>query len=243
MTEKREIQYRKKKEKPKYADVAVPGRKFVPGDRSAWYDLLESFKEESDQPSLADIQTGDINIICANCKNRVGYITPRECDVPLRGSMIHRHPGTENWVLPLPNMGPLDFVCPHAVDEGGDWHLFIKVEEGKHEEADTFFTEEHKEFKIVDIVDFHLCLCGCETKIWTEGKEYAGLECWKRHMMELHGEELDEPEQKTEGRTCPCGCGGEVKKNNKYADRLNCYRREQALIGKQAEIENGTRSS
>ena len=242
MKEKHEIQYKKdKKKKPKYADISVPGTKFVPGDRSAWYEMLESFKEESKQPTLADVQHEDVNIICHLCKNRIGYISPRECDVPLRGDMIHHHPGCENWPLPRPGQGPLDFVCPHAIET--DMHLFIPVEEGKHEEADTFITEDHKEFKIVDIVTFHLCLCGCGEKIWTEDKEYAGLECWKRHMMELHGESLDEPEQKTEGRTCPCGCGGEVKKTNKYADRLNCYRREQALIGKQAEIEDGTRNS
>ena len=234
------VQYKKKEEKPKFAGITTP-KKFVPGDRSAWYEMLEGFKRESEVPTLADIPDGDLNIVCATCRNKVGYITPRECKLPLRGNMIKPHRGCEHWPLPMPMASPLEFICPHAYD--GDLHLFVNVVEGKHEEARTFILEDGRQYNVINPEEVRECLCGCGARVVGEKKEYAGLECWKRHMMELHGETLDEPEEATEGRVCPCGCGGEVKKNNKYADRLNCYRREQALIGKQAEIEDGTRDS
>lgn len=40
---------------------------------------------------------------------------------------------------------------------------------------------------------------------------------------------------------CPCGCGGNVREGNKYADNLVCYRRHVAKL--KAEIEDGTRDS
>ena len=241
MTEEREIVRIQKKKKQHYAGISVPDSGFVPGDRSAWNAMVERFKAESAVPTEADLQRDDVDIICTKCRNRVGFIKPLECRLPLRGSMIHRHLGCEAWHMPLPSHGPLDFICPHAWD--GDMHLFIDVIEGQHEKASSFLTEDGTTFDVLDIVEPSYCLCGCGRKILVEGKEYSGLECWKKHMMEIHGETYDEPEEKTVGRICPCGCGGEVKENNKYADRLNCYRREQALIGKQAKREDGTRDS
>jgi hypothetical protein len=73
-----------------------------------------------------------VDIICSFCRERVGFVIPSECDLPLRGSMVHPHVGCESWPLPLPMHGPLEFVCPHAVE---DQHLFIDIVEGRHEES------------------------------------------------------------------------------------------------------------
>lgn len=40
---------------------------------------------------------------------------------------------------------------------------------------------------------------------------------------------------------CPCGCGGNVRDGNKYADNLRCYRRAMARL--KSEIEDGNRDS
>ena len=41
--------------------------------------------------------------------------------------------------------------------------------------------------------------------------------------------------------TCPCGCGGNLREGNKYADNLVCYRRH--VVQLKAEIEDGNRDS
>jgi hypothetical protein len=140
---------------------------------------IEDFNHQMKQKS-----EDKVNIICTKCKGRVGYIVPAECEIPLNGGMIHKHPGCENWDMPLHFETAKDFICPHAADpETGDKHLFIEIREGHHEEADCFLTEEHKPYRIGVIT----------------GK-------------------------------CPCGCGGNVRLGNKYADNLRCYRRAMARL-------------
>jgi hypothetical protein len=151
---------------------------------------IEAFNEEqmTESPDRVDI-------VCTTCKGKVGYIIPAECEVPLVGTMIHPHLGCENWDLPGPHAGALDFICPHAATPpDGDQHLFIDIIEGHHEETDTFLTDEHKPYRIQGV----------------SGK-------------------------------CPCGCGGDVRGDNKYTDNLRCYRRAMARL--KAEIEDGRTNS
>jgi hypothetical protein len=128
-----------------------------------------------------------VDIVCTICKGRVGYIVPADCTVPLVGSMIHPHFGCDDWQMPLPMHGALDFVCPHAADpEFGDQHLFIDIVEGHHEEADTFLSDEHKPYRIQGVSG--KCPCGCGGGI-REGNTYAdNLRCYRRAMARLKAE-------------------------------------------------------
>ncbi len=237
--EKRKVTFKKKPEGPKhFGGIATPERPKLSGS-AKMVDDIENFQQEEVEKTLPSTP---VNIICVTCRGRVGYIVPSECTMPLRGSMIHPHKGCESWPLPLPAHGPLDFICPHAQSEGYDQHLFINVTEGQHERAESFMDEGHQPYNIVEVLETRFCLCGCGRKVRGENKEYTGLDCWKRHMMEIHGEELTVAEEQPPGGMCPCGCGGEVKGTNKFADSLNCYRRVQAEA-KKAEIEDGTRDS
>lgn len=132
-----------------------------------------------------------VDIICWFCKERVGYVIPDECEVPLTGDMIHPHRGCEHWPLPKSMHGPIEFICPHAQFDEGDHHLFIFFLEGDHDKADTFLGADHQLVKIFPSV----------------------------------GE-------------CPCGCGRGVKEGNKYANKLDCYRKHMATL--KTEIEDGS---
>jgi len=231
--EKHQVQYKKVPDKKKhYAGIAVPEKESLSGPLQMLKDV-ENFLQEEIEKTLPSTP---VNIMCSMCRSRVGYIIPNECRLPLRGSMIHHHRGCEGWPLPLENHGPLDFICPHSV--GDDQHLFIDIIEGHHDSSDTFLGEDNRPYNVVEILETRLCLCGCGVKVRGDDKEYTGLECWKRHMMEIHGEDFTTEEEQPQGRVCPCGCGGEVRGTNKFADSLNCYRRIQAEA-KQAEIEDG----
>jgi hypothetical protein len=238
--EKRQVTYKKKPEAPKhFSGISTPGEPKLSGSAKMLSDV-ENFQQEEVEKTLPSTP---VDILCVHCKDRVGYIIPSECRLPLTGAMIHPHRGCEGWPLPAPGQGPLEFICPHALDEGGDLHLFINITEGQHEKANSFFSaKDYKPFNVVEVLETRFCLCGCGEKVRGEKKNYTGLECWKRHMMDLHGEEMTTEEDQPQGTLCPCGCGGEVKGKNKFADSLNCYRRVQAEA-KKVEIEDGTRDS
>ena len=127
-----------------------------------------------------------VNIICVHCRDRVGYIVPRYTDLPLRGSMINRYPGTENWPLPLPAHGPRDFVCPHAQDEGGDMHLFVYVIEGSPDDTDGFLDYTNKIYLITK--SSGECPCGCGGRVRGRNKYSDGLNCYKIHVAQLKSE-------------------------------------------------------
>lgn len=221
--EERKVTYKKEPEKkPRFSGVAVPKQDEETGSKKMLSDIT-TYQTVEVQKTLPG---EPVNVVCSKCKMRVGYVIPKECSVPLRGSMIHPHRGCESWSLPSPHFGPLDFICPHAYGEEGDNHLFINIIESRHEEADTFIEESGKEFKVVEIPDQRLCLCGCGEVIIVPDKEYAGLECWKNHMMELHDEVEEQPNE------CLCGCGEVVLEGKKYFDGINCYnrlRKQQAM--------------
>lgn len=127
------------------------------------------------------------NIICYICRDRVGYINLDEAEIPLRGSMIHRHPGCEHWALPLDMHTPLEFICPHADPSiGGDSHLFLPIVGGKHDEACELMGEDHKMFYVGNYVG--KCPCGCGDLV-REGNKYAdNLKCYRRHVTQLKTE-------------------------------------------------------
>jgi hypothetical protein len=131
-------------------------------------------------------RTDKINIICVHCKDRVGYIVPRYTDLPLRGSMINKHLGTEHWPNPLPHQGPRDFVCPHAQEEGGDYHLFINVVEGRPDDSDWFMDDKNKPYQITK--SSGECPCGCGGRVRGTNKYSDGLNCYKVHVAQLKEE-------------------------------------------------------
>jgi len=224
---KRKITYKETTEKPRFAGVAVPKKEELSGADQLLKDIAEFQRVEV----AKTLPSEPVNIVCSKCRMKVGYIIPKECKVPLRGSMIHPHRGCENWPLPSPNFGPLNFICPHAFGEENDNHLFINIIESKDEEADTFIEESGNEFRVVEIPDKRLCMCGCGEVITIPDKEYAGMECWKRHMMEIHGENPTE----AQANECLCGCGNVVLEGKKYFDGINCYNR---LRKQEAEGDN-----
>jgi hypothetical protein len=123
------------------------------------------------------------NIICYICRERVGYIDVDECQIPLRGSMIHRHPGCDHWPMPLENDSALKFVCPHAIE---DHHLFVPFRESEHEEASQFMGEDHKLFRVGHFIGD--CPCGCGEPV-REGNKYAdNLKCYRRDVAKLKSE-------------------------------------------------------
>jgi len=128
-----------------------------------------------------------VDIICTKCKGRVGFVIPAECELPLSGIMVHPHRGCENWDLPGPWHGALEFICPHAADpETGDLHLFIEYVEGKHEEAATFLDANHQPYRVAKPLG--KCPCGCGGNVG-EGNKYAeNLACYRRHVAQLKAE-------------------------------------------------------
>jgi hypothetical protein len=131
-------------------------------------------------------RTDEINIICIHCKDRVGYIVPRFTDLPLRGHMIEKHVGTENWPNPMPFAGPRDFICPHAQDEGGDMHLFVNISEGRPDDTDAFLTDRNELYQITK--SSGECPCGCGGRVRGRNKYSDGLNCYKVHVAQLKKE-------------------------------------------------------
>jgi len=128
-----------------------------------------------------------VDIVCTICRGRVGYVIPQECEVPLRGNMVHHHLGCEHWQMPLAMHGPLDFICPHASHPEGDQHLFIDIVEGSHEEANTFLDSNHQPYRVADVLPGE-CPCGCGGKV-REGNKYTdNLKCYRRHVAQLKAE-------------------------------------------------------
>jgi hypothetical protein len=140
-------------------------------------ETVKRWKEDSPQ---------EYNIICVQCKDRVGKFVPRFTDLPLRGSMIQRHVGTEAWPLPLPHHGPRDFVCPHAQFEGGDMHLFVNVVEGRPDDTDSFLTDKNEPYQITK--SSGECPCGCGGRVRGKNKYSDGLNCYKLHVAQLKKE-------------------------------------------------------
>lgn len=133
-------------------------------------------------------RTDRINVVCVHCKDRVGFIIPKFTDLPLRGSMIGHHRGTEHWPLPKESQGPKDFVCPHAMD--GDMHLFVNVIEGSPDETDTFLTDKHEPYQITK--SSGICPCGCGGRVRGKNKYSDGLNCYKKHVDKLKSETTDD---------------------------------------------------
>jgi hypothetical protein len=133
-------------------------------------------------------RTDKIGILCVLCKDRVGYFIPRYTDLPLRGSMIHPHVGTEHWPLPKDGQGPRDFICPHAHE--GDMHSFVKVNEGSPDETDWFLTDKHEPFQITK--SSGECPCGCGGRVRGTNKYSDGLNCYKKHVANLKAEITDD---------------------------------------------------
>jgi hypothetical protein len=131
-------------------------------------------------------RTDEISIICVQCKDRVGYIVPRFTDLPLRGSMINKHTGTEHWPNPMPHAGPRDFVCPHAQDEDGDYHLFAHVVEGTPDDTDWLLTDKNEPYQITK--SSGECPCGCSGRVRGRNKYSDGLNCYKVHVAQLKKE-------------------------------------------------------
>lgn len=129
-------------------------------------------------------RTDEIAIVCVHCRDRVGYIVPRWTDLPLRGSMIKHHLGTEHWPLPMPGQGPRDFICPHAMDS--DMHLFINIVEGKPDDTDAFLTDQNQFYQVVKSKG--TCPCGCGGRLRGRNKYSDGLNCYKLHVAQLKKE-------------------------------------------------------
>jgi len=129
-------------------------------------------------------RTDEINVICVKCKDRVGYIVPRYTDLPLRGNMLSKHHGTEHWPLPMPQQGPRDFVCPHAIE--GDMHLFVEVIEGSPDDTDSFLTDKNEMYQITK--SSGICPCGCGGRVRGKNKYSDGLNCYKIHVAQLKKE-------------------------------------------------------
>lgn len=133
-------------------------------------------------------RTDHVNIVCVQCKDRIGYIIPRFTDLPLRGSMINHHVGTEAWPLPKPQDGPRDFICPHAYD--GDMHLFVNIIEGRPDDTDWFLDDSHKPYQITK--SSGECPCGCGGRVRGKNKYSDGLNCYKKHVATLKAEIEDD---------------------------------------------------
>jgi hypothetical protein len=131
-----------------------------------------------------------VNILCVVCRDRVGYIVPGETDVPFRGDMIHCHPGTEHWPLPLAHQGAKDFVCPHAAVEGGDNHLFVDLGEKLGDELDWFLDDTYQPFQILK--SSGECPCGCGGRVRGKNKYANGLICYRKHVEALKAEITDD---------------------------------------------------
>jgi hypothetical protein len=129
-------------------------------------------------------RTDEINIVCVHCRDRVGKFVPRFTDLPLRGSMIQHHVGTEAWALPMPTEGPQDFICPHAID--GDMHLFVNVSEGKPDDTDAFLTDRNEFYQVTK--SSGECPCGCGGRVRGRNKYSDGLNCYKVHVAQLKKE-------------------------------------------------------
>ena len=144
---------------------------------------IDSFNLQKDADKTSP---SEVNIICVQCRDRVGKIVPRFTDLPLRGSMILPHVGTESWPLPMPADGPRDFVCPHAQEEGGDMHLFLNVIEANPDLSDHFLTDQNEFYQIKK--SSGECPCGCGGRVRGSNKYSDGLNCYKIHVAQLKKE-------------------------------------------------------
>jgi len=138
-----------------------------------YWDEMNEVEDEQD-----DTLPEKLDIICINCRDRVGYIVTAEIEAPLRGDMFHPHRGCENWPMPNKWMGPQELVCPHAAGEDGDKHLFIRLNNNEPDRSYLLMTSDHKLFDIRKIIGE--CPCGCGQLV-SPGNKYAdGLRCHNR---------------------------------------------------------------
>lgn len=139
-----------------------------------WEEMNEVEEEREEDITIPN----KMNIICHNCRDRVGYVKASELEVPMNGTMIHPHPGCESWPIPNKWDKPQDFVCPHANFDGGDKHLFIPLNNNNPEESSLLMLDNHKMFDIRSIVGN--CPCGCG-RLVPDGNKYAdGIRCFNR---------------------------------------------------------------
>jgi len=139
-----------------------------------YWDEMNEVEEEV----VDDAIPNEMNIICFNCRDRVGFVKANELEVPMNGSMIHPHKGCESWPLPNKFDPPQEFVCPHAFDEGGDKHLFIPLLNNNPEESSLLMLENHKLFDVKSIIGD--CPCGCG-RVVPKGNKFAdGIRCYNR---------------------------------------------------------------
>jgi len=138
-----------------------------------WEEMNEIVEEEVD-----DTIPAKIDVICVQCRDRVGYVNTEELSLPLMGSMFHPHPGCEGWYMPGANETAQYFVCPHAAHEEGDQHLFLQADNNQPEESSLLMTSDHKMFDVRDIIGN--CPCGCGRMV-SPGNKYAdGIRCFNR---------------------------------------------------------------
>jgi hypothetical protein len=153
-------------------------RKKLPKGYRPYEVYWDEINEVEEEEEVDDTMPVRLDIICFNCKDRVGYVLLNELEMPLRGDMIHHHLGCQDWYLPTKLERAQEFICPHAAHEEGDKHLFIPLENMKPEESSLLLTSEHKLFDVKSIIGD--CPCGCG-RLVPPGRKYAdGLRCHNR---------------------------------------------------------------
>ena len=140
--------------------------------------------------TLLSDEYGKLEVACTKCKMWIGYADPNELDVPIRGSMIQRRPGTDHLPLPDADAMGMDLICPFSVTgDPADLHLFVPHIPGREIEADTLeLYRKVNQYRIepkersegeIEVPEGH-CPCGC-SEIVPEGNVYASRGCYARH--------------------------------------------------------------
>lgn len=146
-----------------------------------------SLPQRSKSPGVDLVEVG-----CVKCKMWVAYADPLDLDVPIRGDMFQRRPGTDHLELPSPDGTGMDLVCPFSkTGDIADLHLFIPHLPGREIEANRLeLYKKVYQYQIVPKaklepepepeVEDNLCPCGCGGEV-KEGNTYHTGGCSGRH--------------------------------------------------------------